>query len=331
MIVLKKLIVITFLLILSNSKAQLPENILDIVKKYPTNYTSIDALSYRIKNDFSNDKDKAAAAYTWIALNVSYDLKKYFSLKPSKMVFYYSEDEYKKIKKQHHIDLAAATFKNKRGICEGYTSLYNILCSKLGLVSTKVYGYTRHDVNNIGKQDVAKNHAWNSVYYEGQWHLIDVTWAAGKALSKNTWLSEFNNNYFDVSPEIFIKTHFPIDENWQLVDQPIEKNRFFSQPIYYSSIFENNILLSESHVGEILINSNTNKIFIHFEKYPKNTDMYYLLNNDSYQKKVKIEYTANGMAIGRIKCDKNDFGTLSLIKENEVIAQFALTNISSNK
>lgn len=66
-------------------------------------------------------------------------------------------------------------FKTKMSCC---TSLFSfsiagIQCMKLSGYS-KGYGYT---IGQVFKGD--SSHAWNAVYLEGRWHLLDSTWGSG--------------------------------------------------------------------------------------------------------------------------------------------------------
>lgn len=56
-------------------------------------------------------------------------------------------------------------------VCNGYTRIFQALCTKRGLECEIVYG---------------EGHAWNKVWLGGQWRYVDITW--NKNLSENRWL-----------------------------------------------------------------------------------------------------------------------------------------------
>jgi transglutaminase/protease-like cytokinesis protein 3 len=86
----------------------------------------------------------------------------------------------------------------------------------------KGYGYKPGD--EIGRGET--NHAWNAVEIEGQWFLVDSTWAAGSINSSNRFEKSFSNFYFLTDPEKFIVSHFPQDPKWQLLNDQINLSEF---------------------------------------------------------------------------------------------------------
>ncbi|CAI2727471.1 unnamed protein product [Schistosoma spindalis] len=86
-------------------------------------------------------------------------------------------------------------------------------------------------------------HAWNAAYIDNKWALFDPMWAAQRlAVSANTRLSQLVQTgqmdyetdmfYFNVDPAKFIYSHYPFDENWQMLKPPVTLKEF-----------ENNVLL----------------------------------------------------------------------------------------
>lgn len=302
--------------------AQISDLLISKVKSYPKNYKTIEDLSYRIKNDFKSDGEKAAAAYAWIAMNISYDINSFYTLRETNTVFYFSEDDLMKLKEQKQNELIHKTFKTRKGICEGYASLYKNLCLHLGLTSYIIKGYTRSSPNDIGAFTDKKNHAWNAVFYDNQWHLLDVTWGAGYAISKKEWEFSFNSDYFDSPPGLFINRHFPSDNNWQLLKNPINKVDFSSRPLIYEMKKQPEIIISLHQLGAFNLKPSEKNVFIHFEKFPKETDLSYLIGRHWNQKKIKINRIKNGGAIGYIKYRENESNVISLVKEDKIFAEF---------
>ncbi|XP_018649577.1 putative ubiquitin-protein ligase BRE1 [Schistosoma mansoni] len=75
-------------------------------------------------------------------------------------------------------------------------------------------------------------HAWNAAYLDNKWALFDPMWAAQRlAVSANTRLSQLVQTgqmdyetdmfYFNVDPAKFIYSHYPFDENWQMLKPPV--------------------------------------------------------------------------------------------------------------
>lgn len=64
-----------------------------------------------------------------------------------------------------------SAFQTGKTACNGYTRMFQGLCSAAGLTCEVV---------------VDGNHAWNRVVIDGQWRYVDVTW--NKNISENRWL-----------------------------------------------------------------------------------------------------------------------------------------------
>lgn len=91
------------------------------------------------------------------------------------------------------------------------------------------------------------HHAWSAAYMDGKWALFDAMWAAERlAMSANVRLSqiaqagrmdyETDMFYFNADPAKFIYSHYPFNEEWQLLNPPMsfkvnayEEIRFFKR------------------------------------------------------------------------------------------------------
>lgn len=94
--------------------------------------------------------------------------------------------------------------------------------------------------------------AWNAVKIDGQWKLVDTYWMSrgGKKfgtnaqsdlamenllknrqkklppLSRLTAGKKYDETFFFSDPRIFIRTHFPLDKQWQLLKTPVTWREF---------------------------------------------------------------------------------------------------------
>jgi len=158
-----------------------------------------------LTKDLNNDKDKARAIYIWIANNIKYDLP----LLNSDLT-YFSTDE-----------LLDYVMKNRRGLCQHYSELFNAMCNSAGVESFVISGYARQSDGNISEI----SHAWNGVAIGSDFYMVDVTWAAGY-VTENKYMHEFRDDYFLIDPLVFIKTHMPFDPLWQFLDNPVTNQEF---------------------------------------------------------------------------------------------------------
>jgi hypothetical protein len=92
-------------------------------------------------------------------------------------------------------------------------------------------------------------HAWNAVQIDGEWKLIDITWASGTIKMKKQHLDKMmdkvfkvpykqklkfkrkrNDDYFFAPPEKFILTHLPSAPAWQLLECSVPIDSFQWSP-----------------------------------------------------------------------------------------------------
>ena len=149
--------------------------------------------------------EKARAIFIWLAVNIAYD---------TNYRIYSKED----------------AIRQRRGVCQAYSELFRSLGELSGLEVVVISGdskpitYQRpSDINRGG-------HAWNAVKLDdGRWALVDATWGAGYVNNKK-FTRKLDDHWFDPAPEIFIFTHLPKEDNWQLLDRPVARDDFLRIP-----------------------------------------------------------------------------------------------------
>lgn len=102
-----------------------------------------------------------------------------------------------------------------------YARLYKALCDRAGLRCTIVDGYVKTNLESVELPPEA-NHSWNAVYADGQWQLVDATWAG----TADELTSRFETSYFFTPPKYFILNHLPQQPMWQLLPCPISAEAF---------------------------------------------------------------------------------------------------------
>lgn len=81
---------------------------------------------------------------------------------------------------------------NCSSVCDGYAKAYYSLCTASGFPCKLYYGATNNSAYS--------NHAWNSVYVDGEWLYVDPTWNDADNKDKR-------NNYLLISKEEMDKEH----------------------------------------------------------------------------------------------------------------------------
>lgn len=162
---------------------------------------SFDEAAKKICAKSNGDYQKARAIFAWVAQNVSYDLKvKDF-------------DSY----------TADAVWKSRTGIAVGYCNLYLKLARCVGLDGEIVTGISKNSSYKIG--DELAGHVWLIVHNGTSEILMDPTWAAG-SVSGNRFSFSYNPIWFDVDPYIMATVHFPDNEIFQYLNNPLSLEQF---------------------------------------------------------------------------------------------------------
>ncbi|XP_052237998.1 kyphoscoliosis peptidase-like [Dreissena polymorpha] len=171
-----------------------------------------------------NSFEKVRAFYVWITHNINYDTSGYFNRAPLRPT---DPD---------------SVLANRVTVCEGYCRLFAAFCSEAEIPAKIICGYAKsygYQPGDDVMSDSHNAHAWNSVYIDNDWFLVDVTWGAGFVKSKERkYVSRFTNAYFLTDPEVFITDHFPFpvksferyesDTKWQLLEKPLSALEFCS-------------------------------------------------------------------------------------------------------
>lgn len=298
------------------------------VSNYP-NYTDIQTLSIRIKNDFETDKDRVRAIFIWIAKNIVYDTYSN-PFETDGLEIFFTDYQKKRYLKKAEIKKLNNIMTNKIAVCDGYALLFKKLCQKINIESKIIYGYTKTNPKYIGVNRTYKDHAWNFVKIDNEWKIIDVTWASGyQDVFSKRFIKKFNDYYFFTDPRSFIKHHFPLNPNNQLVEKTISLDGFFSKPIFYPKYFNTDIKLSSKHSGIIEVERKNDFIIIHFDKINKQDDFHYLFMNNNYVKKLPIKNDKKGGFKAKIKYKESGNSNLTIFSNFEAILCFK-TKLKNN-
>lgn len=131
-----------------------------IIKKDSTTeviYNKAKEVLRQIINDDMTDLEKVKAIHDWIVMNVVYDedlLSKVY-LNPDDLNKYIG----------FHLE---GVFLDNKAVCEGISKAVTVMCNIEGIPCVTVEGYQAENPNGVG-------HAWNKVYIDGKWYILDVT------------------------------------------------------------------------------------------------------------------------------------------------------------
>lgn len=274
---MKKLIFIFFISTYSlSSQTNKLTDVDKIIYSY-SNIDSIEELTQKIDYDFKTNKEKIRAVFTWIALNIGYEMKNPNLLKIPKTYFVFGDYDLKRKLKLEKEKTLRNTFKQRNGVCEGYALLFRKICTQLNIKNELIHGYVRGSIDKIGFVPTGKNHVWNAVKINNEWIFIDTTWAAGY-IHNNVWRQQLNPSYFDIDKKKLKLTHYPSDTYWlNYLNQKTLKD-FCYQPMITTVFIDSKAELVLPNQG--IIKTLKNKSFkLNFKNLNPKTQIHYRLGN----------------------------------------------------
>lgn len=183
---------------------------LDIIaKQAPKSATkNVASLAIYLNTHTSNDLEKVRAYYVWITHNINYDTKVFFSNTPNPKT------------------TAIDALKQRTAVCQGYSELFKELCGTSNIPCFLISGYSKGYGFDPNKRLTNADHAWNVVFIEGKWQLIDATWGSGHVGYDRKFKQKFDEEFFLADPQKFILKHLPTDPMWQLLPCPLSIDNY---------------------------------------------------------------------------------------------------------
>jgi len=196
-------------------------------KMQNTEASTPDSLARIVSSLYTSELEKVRAIYSWITSHITYNTGIY---KPRRAFLAYPMDP---------LDTAAVwpsgdemtarkVMFRREAVCDGYSRLFKVVCQYSGIKAEIINGYGR--TNTGSNRKFRTNHIWNAVRIDSNWHLLDVTWAAGHLNFMDDFVARQNDFYFLTPPEQFINDHFPEELRWTLLLQPPTPSEFRKMP-----------------------------------------------------------------------------------------------------
>ena len=185
-------------------------------------------------------EEQARFFYYWIALNIEYD-EVTAGLDLSTILDAESTQP-------------MTVFNERKATCMGFTNLYASFLGYFGIDHKTIVGYSRHRNNLLQRALPALDHAWSAIKIKDEWKLVEVTWA-------NLYINhrDLRDHYFMTSPEVFNMDHLPIEEDWQLTEEPLSLSAFTSRPLLDATYFTYAkdasipVEISQNEAGETMV------------------------------------------------------------------------------
>lgn len=251
---------------------------------YPETFEDAVQFNKMLSRDFTNDEEKVRAIYSWLIKNIAYDPEAY-------KLFNYNFKNYRERntkEEKSRKKIIAHTLNTGKAVCEGYAMTFEKLLTLQGIENYLIQGDTKTHFKDIDR-DFGLNHMWNAIKIDGQWHLFDPTWGAGKYTNK--FIKEPSYFYYKIAPEVLIKTHYPKDIADAFVKETPSFKDFSQQPVYIDAGLE----IIETITPKLgVINKNQSSKELTFGFITKATNAAYSYDGKKFPVKT-IEQTDKGM------------------------------------
>ncbi len=152
-----------------------------------TIYNKIKTILREIIDDKMTDVEKVKAIHDWLILNVVYD---------NELLLLVSQNQ--DVKKYKGFTLEGVFLDNK-AVCEGIAKAFVVMANIEGIPCVFVEGKQTNNPNGVG-------HAWNKIYVNNKWYIIDAT---SDGTIVNSEFEILSYMYFLISEETMSKKYVP--------------------------------------------------------------------------------------------------------------------------
>lgn len=179
-------------------------------------------LALRLTAQLDTDAERFRAIYFWVTHNIRGDYTLMNANEQTHKKLYNNPSALQQWSRQYRKEIFTLLREEKKTLCTGYAYLLKELANLAGLECEIIHGYGK--MNLLKSDDTTiPNHSWNAIKLDGTWYLCDATWSSG-IIDMETYRFEhtYDNTFFLMDPQVFIKTHKPIAKKWTLLDKRLD-------------------------------------------------------------------------------------------------------------
>lgn len=161
-----------------------------------------------LSSEASDQAQQVEVFSYWIADNIAYDTEAFLT---------------------RNYDKSANVLLTRKGTCQQYAKLLQAMCRISGIESHIVTGYTKGYGFTKTKKLPDTDHVWNVIKADGNYVIVDATWASGFVEKVNgvpTFRKKLDVGQILAAPDHFLQSHLPGDPRWQLRSNPITLEGF---------------------------------------------------------------------------------------------------------
>lgn len=170
----------------------------DALKRTPSiqsESSGIKSIAQQITANCTSDYQRILALHDWVCAYLRYDTD---SINSGETPAYYAEK----------------VVQNRNAVCLGFATLYAALCRSIGIPCNVVSGYALGIGSDLSwTEETAyteeQNHAWNEVYVDNRWIIVDTTWDCQNRIENGVLeeSEEISHMYFDANIDFFSSNH----------------------------------------------------------------------------------------------------------------------------
>ena len=226
------------------------------------------------KEDYSlNEAETAYLVYAWLGQNIAVDCNL----------------------ENTGYEFPNTVYKDGKGNYAGFAALFFTMASNLNIEVVPIKGKQKIPAgDNYSVPYKVVEIAWDSILIDGTYYLVDSAIGAGYCI--DGFVKSNTDFYFGTKPELFIRSHFPDEENWQLLEKKITLSKFNSWPYITHRFYLQGFETLSPDTIDVDVSSGS-KITLTYDK--KNTNLHILvkfLTNNSY-----TQYNGGNVSNGKVE------------------------------
>lgn len=212
----------------------------DSVAAYYINHSLADlrSLSLKLTSPFWSERDKYRAIFRWVCTNIRSDYQLYVKVKQMRKRYQSDPVALAIWNQKFNHELYEQLRKKRSTVCTGFAYLIRTLAQHAGIYCEIVHGYARNGQSNLGGTGIP-NLSWNAVRLDSTWYMSDATWASGQVYGpEGFYIAHFIESYFLVPPDLFARSHYPLDTARLFLPKKQSLTDFLNAPLVYAASYE---------------------------------------------------------------------------------------------
>ncbi len=167
------------------------------------------------------DRERVIAIYDWLVNNVYYDHNAAMDADIK------NNDASFRIEGVFGI---GTTGSRRLALCDGYAKAFVLMCWMAEVPSYKVTGYVK--TTTAGGAVNSEGHAWNRVFVEGEWSVVDATWGSTQSANIDGKDVEISSHKYLFRTEDFIRS----ENHYSLGSYPDANTLDYGEYGYYKYV-----------------------------------------------------------------------------------------------